>query len=65
MHDLWQHHTEEMKMLEDDALTVCGKDWTVEFQPCSADMLRQSWAANKLNHAAHIFPLMTMSMKGT
>ena len=43
MHDLWQQHTEEMKILEGHVLTVCEKGWTVEFQPCAADTLRQSW----------------------
>lgn len=67
MHDLWQQHTEEVKILEGHVLTVnvCGKDWTVEFQPCTADMLRQSWVANKLNQAAHISPLMPISLKET
>lgn len=46
MHDLWEQHTEEMKIL-----TVCNKDCTVEFQP-GADMSWQSWAANELNQAA-------------
>ena len=40
-----------MKILEDNILTVCNKDCTVEFQP-GADMSWQSWAANELNQAA-------------
>ena len=51
MHDLWEQHTEEMKILEGNILTVCNKDCTVEFQP-GADMSWQSWAANELNQAA-------------
>ena len=51
MHDLWKQHTEEMKMLEGNVLTVCDKECTVEFQP-GADMSWQSWAANELNQAA-------------
>lgn len=46
MHDLWEQHTEKMKIL-----TVCNKNCTVEFQP-GADMSRQSWATNELNQAA-------------
>ena len=52
MHDLWQQHNEEMKILEGNVLTVCGKDCTVEFQPGAADMSWQSWAANEVNQAA-------------
>ena len=51
MHDLWQQHTEEMKILEGNILTFCNKDCTVEFQP-GADMSWQSWAANELNQTA-------------
>lgn len=51
MSELWKQHTEEMKMLEGNVLTVCGKACTVEFQP-GADMSWQSWAANELNQAA-------------
>ena len=51
MSNLWEQHTEEMKMLEGNVLYVCNKVCTVEFQP-GADMSRQSWAANELNQAA-------------
>ncbi|PFX12538.1 hypothetical protein AWC38_SpisGene23487 [Stylophora pistillata] len=51
MYYLWKQHTEEMKMLEDNVLTVCDKECTVQCQP-GADMLWQSWAANERNQAA-------------
>ena len=59
MHDLWEQHTEEMKIL-----TVCNKDCTVEFQP-GADMSWQSWAAYELNQAAKYPSLMPMCIKVT
>ena len=63
MHDLWKQHTEEMKMLEGNVLTVCGKKCTVEFQP-GADMSWQSWAANELNQAATYPPPYANVHKG-
>ena len=51
MHDLWQQHTEEKKILEGNVSNVCNKDCTAEFQP-GADMSWQSCAANELNQAA-------------
>ena len=51
MHDLWQQHTEKMKILEGNILTLCNKDCTVEIQP-GADMSWQSWAGNELKQAA-------------
>ena len=51
MEDLWKQHTEEMKVLEGNVLTVCGQQCTTEFQP-SADQSWQSWANNELNQAA-------------
>ena len=51
MEDIWRQHTEEMKVLEGNVLTVCGQQCTTEFQP-SADQSWQSWANNELNQAA-------------
>ena len=51
MEDLWRQHTEEMRVLEGNVLTVCGQQCTTEFQP-SADQSWQSWANNELNQAA-------------
>ena len=51
MEDLWKQHTEEMKVLEGNVLTVCGQQCTTEFQP-SADQSWQSYANNELNQAA-------------
>lgn len=48
---LWQQHTEEMLLLESSVFTLCGRDYTMEFQP-SADMSWQNWACNELNQAA-------------
>lgn len=36
MEDLCRQHTDEMKVLEGNVLTICGQQCTTEFQP-SAD----------------------------
>lgn len=39
MEGLWRQHTQEMEMMEGNALNVCGQPW-------------QGWANNELNQAA-------------
>lgn len=51
MEGLWRQHTQEMEMMEGNALNVCGQQCTVEFQQ-SADQSWQGWANNELNQAA-------------
>ena len=51
MEDIWKQHTEEMRVLEGNILTVRGQQCTLEFQP-SADQSWQSWANHELNQAA-------------
>ena len=50
MSAIWQQHTEEMKLLEGNILSVSGIQCTIEFQP-SADQSWISWANNELNQA--------------
>ena len=51
MSAIWKQHSEEMKLLEGNILTVNGIQCTLEFQP-SADQSWISWANNELNQAA-------------
>lgn len=52
MEDIWKQHTEEMRVLEGNILTVRGQQCTLEFQPSADHQSWQSWANNELNQAA-------------
>ena len=64
MSAIWQQHTEEMKLLEGNILTLIEIQCTIEFQP-SADQSWISWANNELTKLLHTRPRMLMCTRGT
>ena len=61
MEDLWKQHTEEMKALEGNVLTVCGQQCTTEFSQVliSLGKAGQIMSSTKQPYTLHPMPKST------